>query len=144
MQSKEQLTWADVTCEKLSQVEARLGAATESLISMRLDTGPNERAALLREAVVLLEDVYLQWRPKQQQSGSGKPDFTASAQIVSWLQGIQARIVQLGQLNEAALGLCRGWLSAQPPPVADYTREGIWANWAACELAPGALIRYGD
>jgi hypothetical protein len=158
MELREELMRTKVLHEKLSRVEVKLAAATESLIGMQPGSGPSERAALMSEAAALLQDldreIHVQQIHVQQTHASSllsgcravrtdgrAPDSSAieprtasllaadgaKAEILRVLHGIQERASQLGELNDAALSLCRGWLSVQPAPVEDYTPGGVWS-----------------
>jgi hypothetical protein len=131
LMSTEKTTRVKVTLENLVRVQAGLDAAIDSLVSMRLSDGPNERDALTGEAAALLEEVCLRWRGEKQQTGQlelDSPDANLwKVQMLSLLHDIQVRGGQLQGLNEAALGLCRGWLAAAPL-IDGYTPEGFGAS----------------
>ena len=148
--------WTKVTCEKLVRVELKLAAAAESLIGMQPGSGSRERVALMQAAAALLQAIYCEMQAQEMHGENLSPSRRAAArtdrresetdspatpprtaqlaaepdkaEILRLLCGIQMRVGQLGQLNDAALGFCRGWLSVQPAPAIDYTCEGIWAN----------------
>jgi hypothetical protein len=130
--STAQLTRAQLTREKLMQVQTRLDAAIGSFVNIRLSDGPNEREAVLGEAAALLENIHSHWRREKPPAGRLELDSLAAVlrqgRILPLLRGIHAQVSQLQRLNDAALGFCHGCLSAAPPPVDDYTPEGVWAS----------------
>jgi hypothetical protein len=110
-------------------VQTRLDAAIASFVSMRLSSGPGERDVLLSDAAAALEEVYLRLQYEARCGGLVESEAQAAgfgkAQMLSLLAGIRSRASQLQQLNEAAIGLCRGWLSAAPFAPGEYTPEGV-------------------
>lgn len=113
----------------LVRVQLKIEASLKSLVSMRLSgltgSGPTDSHVLLREAAGLLEQIYgsplrrMDWTSDRLDPGRGK------ARTLALLGGILTRARQVQLLNDAAMGFCRGWLSVAPPPLDNYTPEGI-------------------
>jgi hypothetical protein len=124
--------WPEGTGEKLAQAAVRLDAAAGLLVGMRLSKGPGECASLMTEAAALLEEVRLHWRGEGQGRGpaaaEGPAPDLSKTELLASLRAIRTRMEQLGKLNDAAVTLCRGWLSAQPLTAVGYTAEGLWAD----------------